>query len=67
MIDLLGEAIPKYNQWVRMRLEARHMGASGDFFEDANRLGTALQSSSLKLEFEYLSRPMYYHCQKRPI
>ena len=42
MIDLLGEAIPKYNQWVRMRLEARHMGASGDFFEDANRLGTAL-------------------------
>ena len=42
MIDLLGEAIPKYNQWVRMRLEARHMGASGDFFEDATRLGTAL-------------------------
>ena len=25
-----------------MRLEARHMGASGDFFEDATRLGTAL-------------------------
>ena len=42
MIDLLGEAIPKYNQWVRMRLEARHLGASGDFFEDATRLGTAL-------------------------
>ena len=42
LIDLLGEAIPKYNQWVRMRLEARHMGASGDFFEDATRLGTAL-------------------------
>ena len=42
MIDDLGEAIPKYNQWVRMRLESRHMGASGDFFEDATRLGIAL-------------------------
>ncbi|MGB1365599.1 MAG: hypothetical protein ACPG64_04320 [Candidatus Poseidoniaceae archaeon] len=42
MIDVLGKAIPKYNQWVRMRLEARHMGASGDFFEDATRLGIAL-------------------------
>ena len=43
MIDALGEILPKYNQWVRMRLEARHMGASGTFFEDATRLGTALQ------------------------
>ena len=43
MIDAIGEILPKYNQWVRMRLEARHMGASGTFFEDANRLGTALQ------------------------
>ena len=42
MIDAIGEILPKYNQWVRMRLEARHMGASGDFFEDALRLGTAL-------------------------
>ena len=42
MIDAIGEILPKYNQWVRMRLEARHMGASGAFFEDANRLGTAL-------------------------
>ena len=42
MIDVLGDAIPKYNQWVRMRLEARHMGASGNFFEDATRLGKAL-------------------------
>ena len=43
MIDAIGEILPKYNQWVRMRLEARHMGASGTFFEDAIRLGTALQ------------------------
>ena len=43
MIDAIGEVLPKYNQWVRMRLEARHMGASGMFFEDAIRLGTALQ------------------------
>ena len=43
MIDSIVEILPKYNQWVRMRLEARHMGASGTFFEDANRLGTALQ------------------------
>ena len=35
MIDAIGEILPKYNQWVRMRLEARHMGASGTFFEDA--------------------------------
>ena len=42
LIDAISEALPKYNQWVRMRLESRHMGASGTFFEDANRLGTAL-------------------------
>ena len=42
MIDSIVEILPKYNQWVRMRLEARHMGASGAFFEDATRLGTAL-------------------------
>ena len=42
MIDAIGKILPKYNQWVRMRLEARHMGASGAFFEDANRLGAAL-------------------------
>lgn len=42
MINAISEIIPKYNQWVRMRLEARHMGASGNFFEDANRLGAAL-------------------------
>ena len=29
MIDAIGDILPKYNQWVRMRLEARHMGASG--------------------------------------
>ncbi|MBO64065.1 MAG: hypothetical protein CMA94_04765 [Euryarchaeota archaeon] len=43
MIDSIVDILPKYNQWVRMRLEARHMGASGTFFEDATRLGTALQ------------------------
>ena len=43
MIDSIGDALSKYNQWVRMRLEARHMGASGDFFEDAKQLGIALE------------------------
>ena len=43
MIESIGNALPKYKQWVRMRLEARHMGASGDFFDDANRLGIALE------------------------
>lgn len=42
LIDAIGEILPKYNQWVRMRLEARYMGASGTFFEDADRLGAAL-------------------------
>ena len=35
MIDSIGNVVPKYNQWVRMRLEACHMGASGDFFESS--------------------------------
>ncbi|MFL2950461.1 MAG: hypothetical protein ACJZ56_03500 [Candidatus Thalassarchaeaceae archaeon] len=43
MVESIGDALPKYKQWVRMRLEARHMGASGDFFDDANRLGIALE------------------------
>ena len=43
MVESIGNALPKYKQWVRMRLEARHMGASGDFFDDANRLGIALE------------------------
>jgi hypothetical protein len=43
MVESIGDALPKYKQWVRMRLEARHMGSSGDFFDDANRLGVALE------------------------
>ena len=43
MVESISDALPKYKQWVRMRLEARHMGASGDFFNDANRLGAALK------------------------
>ena len=43
MVESIGDALPKYKQWVRMRLEARHTGASGDFFDDANRLGIALE------------------------
>lgn len=42
LITLICDALPKYKQWVRMRLEARYMGASGDFFDDASRLGVAL-------------------------
>ena len=43
MIDKIGEALPKYQQWIRMRLEARHSGASGNFLEDSIQLGAALE------------------------
>tara|TARA_B100000575_G_scaffold144601_1_gene115494 strand:- start:2432 stop:3676 length:1245 start_codon:yes stop_codon:yes gene_type:complete len=41
-IDMLVDVLPNYKQWVRMRLEARYTGSTGDFFEDAERLGSAL-------------------------
>jgi hypothetical protein len=42
IIDLIADVLPRYKQWVRMRLESRHLGSSGDFFEDAIQLGNAL-------------------------
>jgi len=42
IIDMIADVIPRYKQWVRMRLESRHLGSSGDFFEDALQLGNAL-------------------------
>ena len=42
-INMLVDVLPKYKQWVRMRLEARYTGSTGDFFEDAERLGSALE------------------------
>ena len=41
-IDMLVDVLPNYKQWVRMRLEARYTGSTGNFFEDAERLGSAL-------------------------
>jgi len=43
LIDKIGEALPKYQQWIRMRLEARHSGATGNFLEDSIQLGAALE------------------------
>ena len=40
---MLVDVLPNYKQWVRMRLEARYTGSTGDFFEDAERLGSALE------------------------
>ena len=42
IIDMIADVLPRYKQWVRMRLESRHLGSSGDFFEDALQLGNAL-------------------------
>ncbi|MDP6224405.1 MAG: hypothetical protein QGF34_05025, partial [Candidatus Poseidoniaceae archaeon] len=42
IIDLIADVLPRYKQWVRMRLESRHLGSSGNFFEDAIQLGKAL-------------------------
>lgn len=43
LIDKIGHVLPKYQQWLRMRLEARHSGATGNFLEDSIQLGAALQ------------------------
>lgn len=43
LVDKIENVLPKYQQWIRMRLEARHSGASGDFLEDSIQLGAALQ------------------------
>ena len=42
LIDRIGQVLPKYQQWIRMRLEARHSGATGNFLEDSIQLGNAL-------------------------
>jgi hypothetical protein len=42
LIGKMSNAIPKYNSWMKSRLEARHSGAKGDFLEDAKKLGNAL-------------------------
>ena len=43
LLDMIGQVLPKYQQWIRMRLEARHSGATGNFLEDSIQLGNALQ------------------------
>ena len=42
LVDKIGQVLPKYQQWIRMRLEARHSGATGNFLEDSIQLGAAL-------------------------
>jgi hypothetical protein len=43
LIDNIEKALPKYQQWIRIRLEARHSGAVGNFLEDSIQLGAALE------------------------
>ena len=43
LVHKIEKALPKYEQWIRMRLEARHSGATGNFLKDSIQLGTALQ------------------------
>jgi hypothetical protein len=42
LIDKINSSIPKYNEWMKLRLEARHSGAKGDFIQDTQSLGNAL-------------------------
>ena len=43
LLRTLNEVFPSLKRWMRRRLEARHSGASGDFLDDAEALGVALQ------------------------
>ena len=43
LLSKLSKAITEMEKWSRLRLEARHSGASGNFLEDASALGIALQ------------------------
>lgn len=42
LVDKIEKVLPKYEQWIRMRLEARHSGATGNFLKDSIELGGAL-------------------------
>ena len=42
LIDKINSSIPKYNKWMKLRLEARHSGAKGNFIRDTQSLGNAL-------------------------
>ena len=43
LLAKLANAIVEMGKWSRIRLEARHSGASGNFLDDANALGIALK------------------------
>ena len=42
LINKIESAIPKYNKWMKSRLEARHSGSKGNFLQDTKNLGNAL-------------------------
>ena len=42
LINKIESSIPKYNKWMKTRLEARHSGTKGNFLLDATNLGNAL-------------------------
>ena len=43
LLTQLSSAVTEMSKWSRLRLEARHSGASGNFLDDAITLGIALE------------------------
>jgi hypothetical protein len=43
LLAQLSSAVAEMSKWSRLRLEARHSGASGNFLDDAITLGIALK------------------------
>ena len=42
LVNKIESSIPKYNKWMKTRLEARHSGTKGNFLQDTINLGNAL-------------------------
>ena len=42
LVKKIESAIPKYNKWMKSRLEARHSGSKDNFLQDTKNLGNAL-------------------------
>ena len=42
LVTRIDTSLPKYNKWMKSRLEARHSGSKGNFLMDSKNLGNAL-------------------------
>ena len=42
LVTRINTSLPKYNKWMKSRLEARHSGSKGNFLMDSKNLGNAL-------------------------